>query len=800
MIDNVLHDVRLAFRTLAKAPTVTSAVIATVALAIGATTAIFTIVNAVVLRPLPFPESEQAVMLCETNPVVRDWCGASPMNVADWVRMSRSLDSAGVARTESSIVRTGGETYGVSGAVASPGFFRVLRTRAARGRLLEDRDMPRGANHVVVVSEAFWQTRLGGDPGVIGGQIVLDDQPFTVVGVLPADTYMPGSYLATAQLWKPLTASIENVENRRWRGFTAIGRLAGGASRETLGTELETIRGQLAQAYPEANKDWGLRIVGLRTQMVGDMSRTLWIFFGAVGFVLLIACANVASLLLVRASGRASEFAVRASLGARRGRLAQQLVTESLVLSLAGGALGLLLAGWTTSAFVALAPARIPRLAEVSIDGRVMVFAFVLSVVTAIIFGSAPARLASRADVNAILKGHRSGRGADSRMRSALVVVELALALMLLVSAGLLTRGFARLLAWDPGFDRSNVLTIWMMPPRSARPAAAFMERVRDEVATIPGVRAVALGSSGPAASLFGGGDSGDVAIEGRAPFAPGKMPSVDWFDISRQYFDTLGMRVLRGRQLTEYDGANAPHVAIVNETFARRFFAGENPLGRRVTVDKYSSEIVGIVADVRPWQPDQPAPPQIYWPIVQFRRGAAYLIVRTTPGITGIEKSIQARVASIDASIQLSQFETIDDKLTKNLVSPRFNMLLVGTFALVAVLLAAVGVYGVIACSVASRTREIGLHIALGATPRRLVSRIVAGGLRFAAVGIGLGVAGALAVGRLLSSLLYGLPATDPVALASAVVVFAFIALAACWLPARRASRVDPIAALRAE
>jgi predicted permease len=796
MIDNVLQDVRLAFRTLVKAPTVTVAVVATIALAIGATTAIFTIVNAVVLRPLPFAESEKAVMLCETNPSLGDWCGASPMNVADWARTSRRLDSAGVARGEPFIARTGGETYGVVGGIASPGFFRVLRTRPALGRTFEDRDMASGANHVVVVTDSFWRTRLGGDPTVIGRQIVLDDQPFTVVGVLPADSYMPGSYLGAVQVWKPLTASIDNVENRQWRGFTAIGRLAGGASRETLGTELETIRARLAQAYPDANKDWGLRIVGLRTQVVGDVSRTLWIFLGAVGFVLLIACANVASLLLVRASGRAPEFAVRASLGARRGRLVQQLVTESLVLSLAGGALGLLFAGWTTSAFVALAPAGIPRLAEVSIDGRVMAFAFLLSVAAAVIFGSAPARQASRADVNAVLRGHRGGRGTESRTRSALVVVELALALMLLVGAGLLTRGFGRLLAWDPGFDRTGLLTAWMLPPSSA-PSVPVMERVRNEVATIPGVRAVALGSGGP---LFGGGDTGDLAIDGRAAFAPVEMPAIDWFDISPQYFDTLGVRLLRGRRLTDHDTANAPHVAIVNETFARRFFPGESPIGRRVTVARYSSEIVGIAADLSPLRPDRPTPPQIYWPIAQYRRGAAYLVIRTTPGITGIEKSIRARVASIDASIQLSQFETIDEKLARSLVSPRFSMLLVASFAVVAVLLAAVGVYGVIACSVAGRTREIGVRIALGATPRRLVSAIVAGGLSLAAIGIGLGLAGALAVGRLLSSLLYGLPATDPLALASATAVFALVALGACWLPARRASRVDPITALRVE
>jgi predicted permease len=523
----------------------------------------------------------------------------------------------------------------------------------------------------------------------------------------------------------------------------------------------------------------------------------LWIFLGAVGFVLLIACANVANLLLVRASGRSAEFALRASLGAPRRRVVQQLVTESLVMSLAGGALGLLLAVWTTGAFIALAPGSIPRLAEVTIDERVVAFAFLLSVLTALFFGSVPARQASKADLNVVLKGLRTTGGGGTRLRSALVVVELALALVLLVGAGLLTRSFSRLLAWDPGFDRTGLVVSWMLPPQGAGSAVPVMEQVRDAVAALPGVRNAALVSAVP---LFGGVETGGLSIEGRPPFAPREMPTIEWFDCGPHYFGTLGVRVLRGRLLSPADTAASPHVAVVNETLARRFFGGQNPIGQRVTVQNHPSEIVGVVSDIRPLRPDVPPAPQIYWPIEQYPRGAAYLVLRTTPGIGGIEKSVQARAASVTAGIQLTPFLTLDDRLAKNLVSPRFNMLLVLSFAIVAMLLAAVGVYGVIAYSVASRTREIGVRIALGATPRRLVASIVGRGMTLSAMGIGVGCAGALGLGRLLASLLYGLPANDPLALSGAIALFALVALGACWLPARRASRVDPIAALRAE
>ncbi len=800
MLETLRQDVRFAMRTLVKTPTFTAAVVITIALGVGATTAIFTVVNGIVLRPLPFPDSERVVMLCEPNPRTGSFCGASPSNVADWVRMGEALESAGVARGEGFIAQIGGEAFGVRGGIATPGFFQVLRLRPAMGRLLEDADLDRGSNHVVLVDHGFWQRRLGSDPAVVGRALTLDGESFTVIGVLPPDAFIPR--VAGVEVWKPLTASGDNVENRGWRGFTATGRMADGVTMAQLGAELETLRAQLEQAYPEDNAGWAVRAVSLRRQLVGDVGRTLWVFLGAVGFVLLIACANVASLLLVRATSRSTEFAVRASLGAGRRRLVQQLLTESLVVSLAGGALGLVLAVWATRGFLLLAPGSIPRLGEVTIDGRVALFAFLLSAATAALFGFAPARRAARPDLNGTLKGSRHVNVGDVRLRSALVVVELALALMLLVGAGLLARSFGQLLDWEPGFERSGVVVSWMLPPgnvyQTAEDVVAVMERARQEVTSVPGIESAGLASGGP---LFGGGDGvAPMTIEGRPPVPDDEAPPVEWYDIDPHFFRTLGLPIVHGRALSPGDSAGAAAVALVNETLARQFFPNESPLGQRVTVREHPAEIVGVVADATSYRADRPTPPQIYWPIQQYRRGAAYLIMRAPADLEGIEKTVRSRVAGVDPLINLTAFVRLDDIFDRTLVSPRFNMTLVAVFALVAVALAAVGVFGVIAYTVASRTREIGVRIALGATPGGIVSEVVRRGMTLAAIGMALGLAGALAVGRFLESLLYGLPPSDLLTLGGAAVGFALVALVASWVPARRAAKVDPIAALRTE
>jgi putative ABC transport system permease protein len=473
------------------------------------------------------------------------------------------------------------------------------------------------------------------------------------------------------------------------------------------------------------------------------------------------------------------------------------LLTESLLLSTAGGGLGLLVASWVTPGFLAVAPGTIPRLDEVAVDARVGAFAFALAAATALVFGFAPARRAATLDLNAALKESRSPGGGQGGLRSAFVVAQVALALVLLVGVGLLARSFERLTGWDPGFDRTNLVTTWMQAPPGAAAKVRMMEQVRSEVAAIPGVRSASLTSGGP---LFGGVETGRLAIEGRPPVAPDRAPSAQWFDTGIRYFETLGVRVLRGRTFDAGDVREAKNVCVVNETLARRFFPGTNPIGQTVTVEKHASEIVGVVGDLRPLSPADPVPAQVYWPIQQYPRSAAYLVIRTEPGIAGLEKAVRARVAGIDPGIQLGTFLTLEERLARDLVSPRFNMLLAAAFAFVAFALAVIGVYGVMAYSVASRTREMGVRMALGAQPSSLVSAVVRRGMGLAGAGIGAGAVGALAAGRLLTSLLYGVAPGDPLALSAAVAVLGVAALVACWVPARRASQIDPVTALRAE
>ncbi len=797
-LEKTVPDLRFALRTLLRTPVVTLAVVVTMALGIGATSSIFTVVHAVVLSPLPFPDSERVVMLCETNPRLEGFCVASPPNVADLARMTSSLEQAGVARTEPFIARLDGRAAGVRGGIATPGFFRTLRTRAALGRLLEPSDLDCGRNNVAVVSHAFWRDHLGADPAAVGREITVDGRGVRIVGVLPRDTYIP--QFGSVELWKPLSASVDDVENRSWRGFMAIGRMAPGVDLDALDRELDVHRAALAAAYPQDNDGYGLRTVGLREHLVGPISTTLWLWLGAVTLVLLIACANVASLLLARAAGRQTEFAVRASLGASRGRLVRQLLTESLLLALAGGGLGLALASSATRALVQLAPRTIPRLDEVAIDGTVVLFSLGAAVVSAILFGLAPAREASRGTWAARLGGVRHTSRSAPRARLVIVVAELALAFMLVAGAGLLIRAFARYAAWNPGFDRAGLTESWLLVPSERYPtgdaAVSLLERAREELAGIPGVTAVGLGLAGP---LFGGVETGRAAVGPAAPERD-RGVTVSWFDVDAQYFDAIGRSIVRGRGFADSDRAGAQPVAVVNETLARTLFARSDPLGRTVTVDEHASQIVGVVGDLRPAQPDAATAPEIFWPIRQYPRLAAYAVMRLAPGASGIESAARARLAALDPGLQVTPFLTIDTMFDRTLAGPRFNMTLVAAFATVALALAVIGVYGVVAFAVASRTRELGVRVALGATPGRLVAGVLRHSLTLAALGLVAGLAGALALGRLLDSLLFGLPPHDPVTLAAAAAAFALVAALAGYLPARRASRIDPLEALRAE
>jgi putative ABC transport system permease protein len=794
-----LRELTYAWRSLRRSPGLTAAVVVTMALGIGANAAIFSVVEGVLLRPLPFPGSERVVTVCETHPEVEGYCVASPPDVADFAARSRTFEAMGVARSWPLILegKEGSET--LRGGTASAGFFTVGRARAGLGRLLRPADLEPGAERVVVLSDGLWHRRFGADPGIVGQPVVLDGKPVTVVGVLAAGTYLP--VLDWVEAWVPLTGINDDVTDRSWRGFRALGRLASGATPAGAERELAALGAELAREHPETNEGWGVRIEGLRERLVGGVRPTLIAFLGAVGFVLLIGCANVANLLLVRATRRRLDFAVRASLGAGRLRLARGLLAESLLLSLAGGALGLGLAAWATEAFRDLAPATLPRVEEVGVDARVVAFAALLSVATALLFGLAPALAAWRADLAGVLKGGSLARRSGDRLRGLLVVGELALASLLLVGAGLMIRSFGRFLTWEPGFDRSGLATVWLLAPQAKYPQGAqaveVLERAAAAARALPGVRAAGLSSAGP---LFGGDETGALTVEGREPAAEGEGAVARWFDVDDGYFATLGVPLVRGRGFSGEDGAASVPVALVNQALVRRFFPGEDPLGRRVTVEDRTAEIVGVVADVRPLRPDAAPVPEIYWPKRQYPRWASYLLLRADGDPAALEPSLQAALARLDPDLQAAGFATFEEQLGRELVSPRFNVLLIAVFAALAVLLAAIGTSGVMAYAVASRTREIGVRMALGARPAVIRRQVLARGMALAAAGLGLGLAGALAVGRGLGSILYGLSPADPPTLAAVGLLFAAVALAACYLPARRASRLDPLRALRSD
>jgi predicted permease len=771
-------------------------VIATIALGIGANTAIFTVVDGILLQALPFESSERVVILCETHESVGDYCIASPPNVEDWGRASTTIESFGLARSWPFSMQETDGAQSVGGGAATPGWFEVHGLTATLGRLFAPAELEPGNNRVVVLSNAFWRTRFAADEDVIGSTIILDGNPFTVIGVLPEEAWIHD--FAGAQIWVPLNAIQDDVSKRSWRGFVALGKLADGATLTTARDEMEAIRAALAIEYPATNEGWGLRIERLRDNVAGSARTTLLIFLGAVGLVLLIACANVANLLLVRSTARAQEFAVRASLGAGRLRLVRQLLTESFVLAAVGGVAGVLLALVTTRSFLALAPANIPRFDEVSVDAGVLAFAVLLTGATALLFGLAPALGVARAKLGETIKAKRSVDVRGHGTRNVLVVAELALAVMLLMGAGLLTRGFTSLLGWDPGFDRDGLIAMFAIAPADLdESSVAFFERAADELRALPDVEAAALTSAGP---LFGGRETQQFDVVGARAASPDDRPSMRYYDVSPEYFSTMGIAIVRGRDIESTDTADSVPIIVVNETFARRHFPQDEALGKHIEAFNGTWEIVGVARDVRPFAPDELVGAEIYMPIRQFPRGGTYFVLRARGDPAAIVEAARARLRAFDRNFDPGTFRTLEEIAGRQLVSPRFNMLLIGLFAAVALVLAAIGTYGVIAYAVASRTHEIGIRLALGARPEVIRGSVIRRGMAMATVGLLLGIGGAVLLSRLLGSMLHGISPTDPVALAGVVGIFAVVALAACWMPAGRASRLDPQEALRAE
>ncbi len=800
---SLIADLRFALRQLVRRPGFTVIAVLTLALGTGASTAIFGIVDRVLLRPLPFPESRRLVALCETHPSIEGFCIASPPDVEDFSRRSRTLASVGLGRAWPFTMQgEAGRAEGVSGGLATPGLFRTLEVAPALGRLLGPDDLTPAGRHVAVLSDEMWHTRYGADRGVIGRSLVLDGEPYEIVGVLAPGTAVPS--LEYVKLWVPLPFDPRDEENRRWRGFVTIGRLAPGVTVAAASAELAGIQRQLGESYPATNRDWGVRVEPLLDHVVGSVRTTLLVFMGAVAILLLVACANVANLLVARGRTREREFAVRAALGARPARLFRLIAAESTLLALVGGVAGVLLASWVTDVLLALMPGSLPRLGEAGVDARVLVFAVLLTGLTGLLAGFGPAWRASRPDLAGAMAQGRQPAAWHSvlGLRGGLVVAEVAMAFVLAIGAGLLTRGFAGLLKWDPGFEQAHLLTFWTYSshgkyPDSPRVAALF-ERIAGAMRSIPSVTSVGTTSSGP---LFGGEETSEFVIDGRAadPAAP---VVARWYDMSPGYFRTLGLPMRRGRPLADADRAGAPRVALINEAMARRYFAGADPIGRIVQMKNHAEpiEIVGVVADIPPFIPGTPASPEIYWPYQQSPRWASYVVLRTSGDPAAIARTVEARLREIDPDMSPSNVATMSDLVAGELKRPRFNMLLIGVFAALALTLTAVGVYGVVAASVTARTREIGVRVALGATAGRVQRMVMREGMALAGVGLLIGLAAAAGLTRFATSLLSGVRPTDAVTYAAVALVLAGATALACFVPARRASRVDPMEALRVD
>lgn len=800
---DLLADLRLALRSLLRSPLLLGAAVLTLAISIGLNTAVFSVVDAVVLRPLPVQNPDRLVALCEADKgEVSDWCSASIPDLMDVAARSRSLSVVGAARSWPFMMKTTDGAEGIRGGLATPEAFRAVGIRALAGRLIEKADVGKDWRRVVVLSNDVWRTRFGARMDIIGNAITLDDEPHTIIGILPPDATMPR--LETVQMWRPVHFDPVDEERRDWRGFLPFARLAPGTTLDAARQEVAAIASDIQRDHFPTKAGWSIGVKRWQDVIVGSVRSSMYVFLGAVGFLLLIGCANVANLLLARSTSRRRELAVRAALGASRAQLARVVLAESLMIALIGTAAGVAVGWFSTRLVVSLAPHGIPRMQEVGLDARAVGFAAALSVLATLLVGMLPAIRATRLDLRSTIgDGGRGGMGRHTRRLSgALIVGEIALAVILVTGAGLLGRSFAILASWRPGFEQGHLLTTWLLASpgqfQKSRDISSYFVRVMDEVRTIPGVTSVGAGSAGP---LFGGDGEENLTIDGR-PAPAGARQVALWYDISPGYFRTIGLPVVQGRDIEDRDNEGAPRSAVVNETFVRQYLAGAEPVGRRVHMVEQQADftIVGVVRDVPSVNPGEPVPAQIFWSNRQVPRPATYLLVRTSLDPAAMAPTLVARLKRFDATLQVTKVRTLRDWLGDELVRPRFGAVLLGAFGLVALVLAAIGTYGLLAYVVAQETRQIGVRVALGAKPSSIVGDVLGRGMKLAGLAVGIGLVGALALTRLLERLLAGVTPWDPISLGGSIVLLLLVAALACIIPARRASRVDPMEALRAD
>jgi putative ABC transport system permease protein len=803
-----LQDLRYSIRMLFKNRGFTKVALLALALGIGANTAIFSVVNSVLLRPLPFSDPQRLIMIWENyqqrGGPEREW--ASPADFRDFRDQAQSFEHVAALGGWGPTLTGQDEPEDLQGGAVSNDTFAMLGVEPALGRSFKaDEDQP-GAERVVVLSHHLWERRFGADPSIVGKNLTLSGESFTVIGVMPPGLSFP--ILNNAEIWRtigPLLAANPGCD-RGCVTLRVIAKLKEGVSIEAARAEMNTITGQIAERYPEDNKGVGATLVPLHEQLVGDVRPAMLVLLGAVGLVLLIACANVANLLLARAAVREKEVAIRAALGASRARLIRQHLTESLVLAVTGGALGLLIAFWMVDLLVSFAPKGTPRLGEVSIDPTVLAFTFGIAVLTGVAFGLAPALMASRTNFNSALKeGGRdsSATTRGARVRSALVVSEVALSLMLLIGAGLLIKSFVNLQHVDPGFNPNSVLRVDVTLPRTRYPernqTAAFYKQLLEGVAALPGVQSAGAVSSLP---LSGGGTDSNFAIEGQPPAEADHRPVAWYSSVTPGYFRALGIRLLSGREFTEADNADAPKAVVISDTMARRYFPGGDPLGKRLVFGggKDLREIVGVISDVKFFGLNLDARPSMYFPQAQTPSRGMSLVVRTQGDPLALASAIRGQTSALDRDLAVSSVMTMEQLVSTSLSEPRVILLLLAAFASVAMLLSAIGVYGVVSYSVTHRSHEIGVRMALGARASDVLKLVVGQGMALVLGGLALGLAAAYALSRVMEAMLFGVSATDATTFAMTALLLAGVALGACFLPALRAMRVDPMIALRCE
>ena len=815
----LLQDLRYALRMLVKSPGFTAIAVLTLALGIGANTALFSVVNGVLLSPLPYPQPNQLVALYSRTPDFTHSSISYP-NFLDWQRQNNSFTDLAAWRGDSFNMTGAGEPERLRTTMASADFFSILGVQPVVGRTFTAQDDHAGAAPVVILSNAFWHSRFGASPRILGQTISLNATPYTVIGVLPADFYFRGNNFSNnTKIYVPLGQWTDRtfLDRRVGMGMDAVGRLKPGVTLAQARADMSGVAENLARAYPQADKNSGISLFPLKQDMVGDVAPLLYVLLTAVGFVLLIACVNIANLLLARSTGRTREFAIRAALGAGRARMIRQLLTESILLSVTGGLVGLLLAAWGTRAAIAILPQALPRAGNVGLDPRVLLFTLGVSLLAGILFGLAPAFKTSQRNLTETLKeGGRGSSGARHRLQGIFVVAETALALILLVGAGLMIRSLVALWGVDPGFNPHHILTFGVaFPPQVA---SAPPDQVRNGLRQLDAALATVPGVSFVSTSIGSEPMQGDTDIpfwiEGHPkPAADNQMPATLLYFVDSDYLKVMQTPLMRGRFIHPEDTLHSAPVIVIDEYFAKKFFPGEDPVGKRINLSilDVQAEIIGVAGHVKQWGLDEnaksPVLAQAYFPMMQIpdrfmpllSKGAD-MFVRTQGSPDVLTPAIRHAIGQMNSQQVMYGAESMDAIISDSLAARRFGMILLGIFAALALILACVGIYGVISYLVGQRTHEIGVRIALGAQRSDVLRLILGQGARMALIGVAIGIAAALGLTRLMVGELFGVSAHDPLTFIGVAIVLTLVAIAACYIPARRAMRTDPIVALRYE